>query len=141
MSGRAKATIFAATSFCASRSRSEPWRARCLRPSRGLLANRPGPDQPRQEADGGKQRVPLLPRLQADVCSRVAVDLPRNVVGAACKCGARLRQARYRQELSLEPAPAPARFRSPVDCGGRRFGETDEALAVGIDNRRAPAFA
>ena len=36
---------------------------------RERLANRPGPDQPRQEADRGKQRMPLLPRLQRDARS------------------------------------------------------------------------
>ena len=57
------------------------------------LANRPAPQQPRQKADRGEQRVAPLPRLERDVRAGMAVDLPGDVVGAAGEGQARLGQA------------------------------------------------
>jgi len=54
------------------------------------LANRPGPDQFRQQADRREQRMALLPRFQSDLRPRMAIDLPRNIVGAAGESRARL---------------------------------------------------
>src|SRR5690348_1125218 len=113
MSARAKATTSGATSSCASHSPWEPWRTPSPPRSRATLANRPGPDQPRQERDCRKQRVPLLPRLQRDAGPGVAVDLPRDVIGPAVEREARLREPRDRVELAvpLLAAPPPLRLR------------------------------
>ena len=64
MSAKAKATSSSATSCCASHSPSarsptpSRWRCRADR-----LANRAGAEEPRQQADRGKQRPAPLPRL------------------------------------------------------------------------------
>ncbi len=72
------------------------------------LANRPGPQQPRQEADPRQQRMPPLPRLQFDVRARVAVDLPRDIFRAPGKGEARLGQPKHRQRFPSSCRDAPA---------------------------------
>ena len=59
------------------------------------LANRAGPEEPRQQADRGEQRPAPLPWLELDVRPRVAVDLPGDIVGAAGEGGAGLGEAEH----------------------------------------------
>src|SRR5438552_67810 len=101
MSAKARATICAPMSCCASRSPSarSPARSRTRSPA---LANRPAPQQPRQKADRGEQRMPPLPWLQANLGAGVAVDLPRDVIGASSEGQARLGEADDRKRFALE---------------------------------------
>src|SRR5438874_11157573 len=108
MSARARATICAGTSCCASPSPSARWPAPSTPPSPAPLANRPGPQQARQEADRGEQRPAALPRLQLDVRAGVAVDLPGDVIRAAGEGEAGLGEAQDRQRLPLDAPPGPA---------------------------------
>ena len=78
------------------------------------LANRPGPDQPRQQGDCREQGVPLLPWLQLDVRAGVAVDLPRDVIGAAGEGEARFGEPGDRINL---PVPLLARATSEPSLG------------------------
>src|SRR4051812_22279717 len=100
MSARARPTIFAATSCCASPSPSAPSRAPSL-PRSPALANRPAPQQARQEAETREQRMPPLPRLQLNVGACMAVDLPCDVLGAAGEG-----QASFGQPHQLPPLAA-----------------------------------
>src|SRR4051794_10202550 len=103
MSATAKATIFEPTSSYASRSLSERWPAPSLRRSPGLSANRPGVQQPGQKAEPGKQRMPLLPRLQFDIGAGVPVDLPHDIIGAPGEGQARLGEAKDGERLPFDP--------------------------------------
>jgi CheY-like chemotaxis protein len=49
-----------------------------------------------------------LPRLELDVGAGVAVDLPRDIIGAAGEGRARLGEPQHRQRLALDPPPRPA---------------------------------
>src|SRR4051794_32550128 len=111
MSATARARTFAATSCCASRSPSALWQARCRPPSLAL-ANRPGPQKPRQKADPSKQRMATLPRRQLEFRPRMAVDLPDDVVRAAGEGRAGLREAEDVEPLPLNTPPRPAAVRS-----------------------------
>src|SRR5436190_514608 len=139
MSPRAKATTCAATSCCASPSPSVPWPARWRPRSLAILANRPALQQPGQQAEPGEQRVPPLPRRQFDVGPGVAVDLPRNVIGAAGEGQAGLGEAQHRQTLPFDPAPRPAWTPAAfmlAHLGKRGLGEAAVALGLDVDHRR-----
>src|SRR3954452_21157501 len=114
MSARAKATISAVTSSCASPSRWGPWRARSPPRSPATLANRPALQKPRQKADRGEQRVPPLPRLQRNGGPRMAVDFPRDVIRPARERRGRLGETEHRQGLAGDPPPAPTAFRTAL---------------------------
>ena len=75
----------------------------------------------------------LLPRLQANACPRVPVDLPRNIIRATCEGRARLGQPGDGEELPLDAAAAPTGLGVAVDGSRRWLREPDEALAVSID--------
>ena len=137
MSAKARATTCAATSCCASPSPSARWPARSPPRSPARLANRPGLQQPRQEADPGEQRMALLPRLQLDVGPGVAVDLPRDIIRAAGEGQARLGQAQRPKAPSLRSAAS-----AQLPCGlqrsiaARSAGAVKRSIALGIEHRR-----
>ena len=100
------------------------------------LANRPGAQQPRQKADPGEQRVALLPRLELDVGAGVAVDLPRDIIGAAGEGQARLGEPHDRQRLSFDAAPRqPAASRR---SGRRRDAGCREPFVALAGRHRRP---
>src|SRR6184192_699146 len=105
MSARARAATCAATSCCVSPSPSARWRAPSTPPSPAPLANRPRPQEARQEADRGEQRPAALPWLQLDVRAGVAIDLPGNVIGSAGEGEAGFGKAQDRERLPFDAPP------------------------------------
>src|SRR5437870_6926232 len=142
MSARARATTCAGTSCCVSRSPSARWPARSTPPSPAPLANRPRPQQARQEADRGEQRPAALPRLQLDVRAGMAVDLPGDVIGAAREGEAGLGEAQDRERLPLDAPPRPIAPASDRRCRGERWpGETAVAVRLQVHDRLRPTLA
>src|SRR5690349_6329639 len=142
MSARARATTSSVTTCCASRSRSARWPAPSLRRSRAVLANRPRRQQPRQEADRRKERVPLLPCAELDVRARMTVDLPRDIFRAAGIGRGGLGEADYGQRLALNAPAKPLAAPGSGGDGGDRGGcEPPVALRVGVDDGYAPALS
>ena len=148
MSAKARPTTSSATSCCASRSPSARWPARS--PSALVatgLANRAGPQEPRQQADRGEQRPAPLPGLDLDVGAGVAVDLPGDVVGAAgegrswpWRAGAPSSALPFdccrRAQLAARAAAASRhRGKSPASA------EPLVAVGIGVDDRVAAALA
>ena len=76
--------------------------------------------------------VPLLPRLELDVGPGVAIDLPRDILGAARVSEAGLGQPRHRKELPLDAAPCPRPLRS-VRLDRRQRGLEETAIPTRID--------
>src|SRR6476659_6850184 len=101
---RARPTTSEAMSCCASPSRSEPR-------SPGL-ANRPALQQPRQKAEPGKQWVTPLPRRKLDLGTGMAINLPRDVIGAARESQARLGEAQDGKSLPFKASTRPAAVRT-----------------------------
>src|SRR3569833_3119618 len=118
MSAKARATICAAMSCCGSRSPSAPLRPRCHRRWPGDLTNRPGTQQPRQKGKRCKQRMAPLPWLELDFRAGVAIDFPRDVVGAAGEGEAGLGEAEDRNSFAPALKLSPSLFRGlPLQFG------------------------
>src|SRR5438445_8622931 len=142
MSAKARATTCAVTSCCASRSPSARWPAQSPPPSPAPLANRPGPQQAGQERNRREQRPAPLPRFELDAGARVAVDLPRDVVGAPGEGEAGLGEAQHRERLAFDTPPRPAGLAawSGRKRGDRRATEALVSFRIRIDHRAsAPA--